>query len=147
MGLFEALEQAAGLTTATPGAAGASPSATAVAAVGAVVKMVQAQPGGVTGVIQRFESAGLGGVVGSWVGAGANQNVSPQQVQSTLGAGPVGQVAQDLGVSHDEAAGHIAQFLPLILGHLGAGGQSPTGGGLAELAGLVSTFAGGKAPG
>ena len=138
MGFFDALEEAAGIGD------GAGQAGAAQGAVGAVLRMLQTQPGGIMGVIQKFESAGLGGVAQSWLG-GAKQPVSPGQVQSALGAGPVADVAQNLGVSPDQAAGHIAQFLPMILGHLSPNGQPPAGGGLGEIEGLLSRFGGGQA--
>jgi uncharacterized protein YidB (DUF937 family) len=139
MGLFDTLENAAGLGAANGQSGGSAGGAASI--IGAVIQMVQAQPGGIGGVIQKFESAGLGGVAQSWISSGANQSVSPDQVHSALGDGPVSQVAQQLGVSHGEAAGHIAQFLPLILDHLSPGGQPAAGGGLGELTGLLSRFA------
>jgi uncharacterized protein YidB (DUF937 family) len=134
MGLFDTLEQVAGIGGST-GSGSAQQGA-----IGAVIQMVQSQPGGITGVIQKFETAGLGGVAQSWLLPGANQTVSPDQVQSALGEGPVGQVAQQLGISQGQAAGHIAQFLPMIMDHLSPNGQSPAGGGLSELTGLLSRF-------
>lgn len=136
MGLFGSLEEAIG--GGAPQTSGLQP-ATVIAS---VVQMIQAQPGGIAGVVQRFKSAGLGGVVQSWLGSGANQPLSPGQVQSTLGPAPVGQVATSLGVSHDQAASHIAQFLPLVLDHLTPGGQSPSGAGFGDLGGLLSRLGG-----
>ena len=133
MGLFDTLENVAGLGG-TGGQAGSTGAPQAV--IRAIIQMVQAQPDGIAGVIQKFESAGMGGAAKSWLSTGANQPVSPDQVHSALGDGPVGQVAQQLGVPPGEAAGHIAKFLPAILDHL-----SPAAGGLSELTGLLSRFA------
>jgi uncharacterized protein YidB (DUF937 family) len=138
MGLFDSLEAMAGIGQPTGQVGTATGSAAVIAA---VIQMVQAQPGGIMGVVQKFESAGLGGVAQSWLSTGSNQTVSPDQVQSALGEAPVGQVAQQLGVSQGDAAGRIAQFLPMILNHLSPGGQAPTGGGLGELTGLLNRFA------
>jgi uncharacterized protein YidB (DUF937 family) len=138
MGLFDTLEQFAGLEQS--GGQTTVGGTTQQGAIGAVIQMLQAQPGGIAGVIQKFESAGFGGLAQSWLSTGSNQSVSPDQVQSALGAGPVGQVARQLGVSQDQAAGHIAQFLPLILAHLSPNGQAPSGSGFSELTGLLSRF-------
>ena len=135
MNLFQTLEDAAGL--------GAAPSATSSpppGVVAAIIQMLQSQPGGIPGVIQRFEGAGLGGLVQSWLGSGANQPVGPEQVEHALGQAPIGQVANQLGVSQGQAASHIAQFLPLILDHLSPNGQPPAGAGLGELQTLLSRF-------
>lgn len=134
MGILESLEQAAGVAGAAPqGGSGV---------VGAVIQMLQSQPGGISGIIQQFQAAGLGGLASSWLGGGANQAVSSQQVQSALGAGPVAQVAEQLGVSHDQAAGHIAQLLPMIIDHLSPNGSAPAGSGTSELGDLLARFTG-----
>ena len=135
MNLFQTLDDAAGLA--------AAPSATVSAPSGvlpAIIQMLQSQPGGIPGVIRQFEAAGLGGGIQSWLGTGANQPVGPEQVEQALGQGPIGQVANQLGVSQGQAASHIAQFLPLILDHLSPNGQAPAGAGLGELQTLLSRF-------
>ncbi len=138
MGLFDSLEQAAGLGgQGIEGGGGGNP-----AAMGAVAQMLQSQPGGIGGILQKFEGAGLGGAAQSWLGGGQNQTVSPDQVQGALGPDAVGQVAGQLGVPPDQAAGHIAQFLPMIMDHLSPSGQAPAGGGGGELQSLISHFAG-----
>ena len=108
--------------------------------VGAVLQMLQGQPGGVGGVLSGFERAGLGGVAQSWIHEGPNQPVSPDQVTQALGPGPVGDLASRLGVTHQEAAGHLSQLLPQIVDHLSPGGQAPGDGGLGALGGLLSHF-------
>ena len=138
MGLFDALEQAAGMGGEAQGQAAAPEGA-----VGAVAQMLQSHPGGIGGMLQQFESAGLGGVAQSWLGGGANQSVSPDQIQGALGAGPVAQVASQLGVPPEEAAGHIAQFLPMIMDHLSPNGQAPSGATSGALQGLIAHFGAG----
>ena len=153
MGLFDELAQAAGMGGQNPQAqdqqaqgddAGAGAPG---GAVGAVISMLQSHPGGIGGVMQQFESSGLSGVAQSWLGGGQNQAVSPDQVQSALGPGAIGQVASMLGVSQDQAASHVSQFLPMIMDHLSPGGQAPAGGGFGELEGLMSRFTGGQPTG
>jgi uncharacterized protein YidB (DUF937 family) len=139
MSLFDELERAAGL-----GGSGSGPAPAGV--VGAVTQLVQSYPGGIGGMVQAFERAGLGGVAQSWTGTGQNQAVSGAQIHSVLGSGLVEQVAAQVGVAPDQAAGHIAQFLPLILDHLTPGGQVPAGSGLAEIEGLLSRFLTPQAP-
>lgn len=104
----------------------------------AVLQIIQAQPGGIAGVLQKFEAGGLSSMVQSWLSGSVNQSITPAQVQSVLGDRAVGQVAQQLGVSHDQAAGYIAQFLPLVSDHLTPKGRAPAGGGLQEIGGLLS---------
>ena len=137
MGLMDLIEQAGGGQSGGGQGGGGQPGA-----IGAVLQMLQSQPGGLQGVVQKLEGAGLGGAAQSWLGEGQNQQVSPDQVQSALGPDAVGQVAGQLGTGQGEAAGHIAQFLPMIMDHLGSSGQLPSGGGMGELQGLLSKFTG-----
>ena len=146
MGLFDELEGAAGSLLGGQGQAGAAAQGGQGGAgqggvVGAILQMVQQQPGGVNGVISSFEHAGLGGVVQSWISGGQNQAVSPGQVQQALGSGPMGAIASQLGVNNDQAANHLAQFLPQIMDHLSPGGQPPADGGMGALGGLLEKFA------
>lgn len=132
MSLFQSLEAAAGL-----GSAQGQPAAPP-GVLSAILQMVQSQPGGVDGIIERFETAGLGGAVQSWIGPGTNHRIDGGQVQSILGSEVVSRVATQLGVSSGEASSHIAQFLPLILDHLSPQGRLPAGGGGCGLASLLA---------
>ena len=142
MGLMDMLTGAMGGAGAGGGEAGAAGGQANI--VGAIVGMLQNQPGGVGGVLEKFQQSGLGGVAQSWMGSGDNQQVSPDQVHQALGPDAVNDVAGRLGVPPDEAAGHISQFLPQIMDHISPGGQAPAGGGLGALSGLLSQFGGAR---
>jgi uncharacterized protein YidB (DUF937 family) len=58
------------------------------------------QNGGLAGIISKFEHGGMVDEVGSWVGTGANIPISGNQLQEILGTGSIGQIAQQLGLSH-----------------------------------------------
>ncbi len=107
-----------------------------------LLNVVNSYPGGVSGVLEAFHKQGLGGVVSSWVSTGANQAVSPEQVQSALGNQQVQEVASKLGVSPQDASSHIAQWLPAVIDHLTPNGQVPAGGSnLMEMgAGLIKAL-------
>jgi uncharacterized protein YidB (DUF937 family) len=134
MGMFDALEgQLVGEAMQNFG--GSQP------AVASILQMIQSQPGGISGLAQKFEEGGLGDVAKSWIGGGQNIPVSPQQVQATLGPDAVGQVAQQMGVSHEEASNHLAQLLPQIVNHLTPNGQAPAQNELLSMGeGLLSSF-------
>ena len=84
--------------------------------------------GGLGGLLQRFQSAGLGDVVGSWIGTGANAPISPDQVKSALGDGLLRTLAEHAGLDEDEAASHLSGLLPQLVDRLTPGGQVPTNG-------------------
>lgn len=90
----------------------------------AVAEML-GQEGALAGLISKFEQAGLGSVVQSWIGGGPNQAVSGAQITSALGSDFVSDVAGKIGVQPDDAAGQLAQFLPQIINQLTPDGQAP----------------------
>ena len=55
--------------------------------------------GGLGGLLDKFTHAGAGDAAGSWVGSGANQPVSPDQVTQALGPDVISQIAAQLGIS------------------------------------------------
>ena len=84
--------------------------------------------GGLGGLLQRFQGAGLGSAVASWLGAGPNAPVSPDDVKSALGDGPLRTLAEHAGLGEDEAAGHLSTLLPQLIDKLTPNGQLPSNG-------------------
>ncbi|MFC5523306.1 YidB family protein [Polaromonas jejuensis] len=84
--------------------------------------------GGLGGLVSKFEQAGLGGAINSWIGGGPNQPVSGEQITSALGAGTISDIAARLGVAPDQAAGQLSQMLPGLINHLTPDGQAPAQG-------------------
>ena len=83
------------------------------------------QNGGLPGIIGKLQSGGLAQQVGSWIGTGQNMTVSGSQLQEVLGSGSIGQIAQQLGMSHGDASSNLAQMLPQIIDKLTPHGQIP----------------------
>ncbi|WP_292072839.1 YidB family protein [Brevundimonas sp. UBA7534] len=79
--------------------------------------------GGVGGLAEKFGQAGLGDVVGSWIGKGANAGISAEQIAAVLGSGPLADFAQKLGVSPQQASETLAGLLPEAIDRLTPGGQ------------------------
>ncbi|MBL0938245.1 MAG: DUF937 domain-containing protein [Gemmatimonadaceae bacterium] len=94
----------------------------------AAITLVQ-QNGGIEGLVQKFQSGGLGDVVQSWVGTGANTAVSGAQLERVLGADSVASVASQAGVSPSEASNGLAAVLPELVNQLTPGGSIPTNSG------------------
>ena len=83
------------------------------------------QNGGLPGIISKFEHGGMVEQAGSWVGTGENIPITGNQLQEILGTGSIGQIAQQLGLSHGDASSGLAQVLPQIIDHLTPNGQLP----------------------
>jgi len=84
--------------------------------------------GGLGDLIGRFTQGGLGDVIGSWIGHGQNAPISGDQLSNVLGSDVIGQLAQQLGLSHGEVAGQLSQILPQAIDRLTPQGQAPAGG-------------------
>ena len=112
--------------------------------VSSVMQMINNQPGGLAGLLQRFHEKGLGGLVSSWVSTGQNLPVSAEQLQQVLGSERVRELAAKAGISPETASSHLAQLLPMIVDRLTPNGQLPPSGslldsGLSMLKGLGKT--------
>lgn len=88
-----------------------------------VLNMIQNQPGGLGGLLQQFQQAGLGRQAASWVGAGENMPISGDQLQSALGSGQLADIASQLGLSPGQASGALAGILPHLIDQLTPDGQ------------------------
>lgn len=84
--------------------------------------------GGLQGLIEQFSQAGLGNLMQSWIGTGANLPISADQLQQALGSANIGALAQQLGTSPGDVSGQLAQVLPGLVDKLTPDGQVPQGG-------------------
>ena len=84
--------------------------------------------GGLGGIMAKFQQAGLGDAVGSWVGHGENQSMSGDQLTDVLGSDAMAGLAEKLGMSQGDAAGQLSSILPGLIDKLTPGGQAPAGG-------------------
>jgi uncharacterized protein YidB (DUF937 family) len=83
------------------------------------------QNGGVGGVLDKFRQGGFADHADSWQSTGQNMPISGNALQEVLGSGAIGQIAQQLGLSHGEAAGGLAQMLPQLIDKMTPNGQIP----------------------
>jgi uncharacterized protein YidB (DUF937 family) len=84
--------------------------------------------GGLGGLASKFQQAGMGDAMNSWIGGGDNHAVNGDQISSALGPDTIGDIASKLGMSHGDAAGQLSQILPGLINHLTPHGQAPEGG-------------------
>lgn len=79
-----------------------------------------------SGLLEGLTKAGLGDHAQSWVGTGENKEVTGAQVQQALPDDTLRQVAEENGVSPEQAADQIAQVLPRAVDKLTPQGEVPT---------------------
>lgn len=81
------------------------------------------QSGGLGQILSQLQNSGLQEQVGSWLGNGANQQVSGQQLQDALGSDMLGQLAGQLGMGQGDVAGQLANMLPGLVDKVSPNGQ------------------------
>ncbi|MBT2384950.1 DUF937 domain-containing protein [Streptomyces sp. ISL-11] len=80
-----------------------------------------------SGLLNQLREGGLGGKVESWVGKGANESVSGPEVAQALPVQALDRVAQQEGVTPEQAADRIADALPGVVDRLTPNGEVPQG--------------------
>jgi uncharacterized protein YidB (DUF937 family) len=88
------------------------------------------QTGGLSGLVQAFQNAGLGEIVNSWLSTGENLPVSAEQISRALGSDQIAHIAGQLGISDAQASGGLAELLPQLVDRLTPNGEVPAGGDL-----------------
>jgi uncharacterized protein YidB (DUF937 family) len=88
------------------------------------LQMLQ-QNGGIEGLLAKFQQAGMGQQAQSWIGTGQNMPITPDALSQIFGRGQLSQIAQQMGMSPDEAAGGLSQALPQVVDQMTPGGQIP----------------------
>ena len=81
--------------------------------------------GGIQGVVAQLEQQGLGGTVRSWVGTGANQPITPDQIHQVFGSSMVSELAAKVGISPQDLASRLSAVLPQAVDKLTPGGIVP----------------------
>lgn len=79
-------------------------------------------PNGLQGILNQLNDSGLGGQVNSWLGRGANQPISIDELRSALSDQQVRDLAQKMGVPVDQVLELLAGQLPQAVDQ-----QSPDG--------------------
>ena len=102
--------------------------------------------GGLGDLIGRFTQGGLGDVIGSWIGPGRNTPISGDQLSHVLGSDTISDLAAQLGLSNEEAAGQLSQMLPQVVDRLTPQGHAPAEGlgGMDDLLAQLSQLSQGR---
>lgn len=127
-----------------PGGAAAAGGLDPQMLMGVVVTLIN-NAGGLPGILAKLQAAGLGEAVQSWVGTGANQPVSADQIGGALGSDLMGMLAQQLGGNTQQAAGTLADLLPGLIDQLTPQGRLPADNGMGALGALLGGSGGGNA--
>jgi len=122
LGSLDALLGGAGAGTQSPGQ---GPGAGGLADVMGGLLANDGAAGGLGGLVSKFEQAGLGDVVGSWVGNGENKQIAPDQVQGALGSEAISGMAARLGINAQTLLPLLASLLPVLINQFTPHGRVP----------------------
>jgi uncharacterized protein YidB (DUF937 family) len=81
---------------------------------------------GLNDLLKQFEQSGQGDVAKSWVGTGANKQISPADLEKTLGHDTVKSLADQAGLSSLDLLSGLSQHLPGMVDHMTPQGRVPT---------------------
>ena len=82
--------------------------------------------GGLQKIMSGLEHQGAGAQASSWVAKGENQPVTGQQMKDAVGVDQLAQIAEKLGVSHDQAAEVLAKVIPHVVDKASPDGAMPS---------------------
>ncbi|MHA6306835.1 YidB family protein [Hafnia paralvei] len=94
------------------------------------IKVIMAwveQQGGISALIEKFKSQGLGSIIESWIGTGNNQPISGEQVQNVFSIESITALASSLGINTENASQLLATYLPKLIDGLSPNGEIPQG--------------------
>jgi uncharacterized protein YidB (DUF937 family) len=74
--------------------------------------------GGISGLLNNAQSHGLGSIVQSWIGTGANQPIAEGHLQSVVGQDRINELAARAGVPPTIAAAALSRILPIVVDKL-----------------------------
>jgi uncharacterized protein YidB (DUF937 family) len=80
-----------------------------------VVNDIIEKHGGLQGVVNQFETNGLGPTVKSWISTGPNQPISSDALQRALGPELLQQLSARSGMSMQDLTQKLTQVLPQIV--------------------------------
>lgn len=85
---------------------------------GALEALAGGGEGGIDGPARRFQGAGLGDAIASWIGTGSNQAVEPSQLDRTLRGSPLEEIASRADLGGIAGAAALAALLPKLIDRL-----------------------------
>jgi uncharacterized protein YidB (DUF937 family) len=81
--------------------------------------------GGLKKILAGLQAKGLSSEADSWVRPGANEPIDGAQLREVVGDEEIGRIAQQLGVSEEEAAEYVARVLPDVVDQATPAGELP----------------------
>jgi uncharacterized protein YidB (DUF937 family) len=81
--------------------------------------------GGLGGLLEQMQRAGLGDQARSWVATGQNMPISPNELGQIFGQGGVEEIARQANLTPQQTSEGLSELLPDVVDHLTPDGQMP----------------------
>ncbi|HLK83345.1 MAG TPA: YidB family protein [Xanthobacteraceae bacterium] len=81
--------------------------------------------GGLNDLVRRLQQSGLHEEANSWIGAGPNKTIAPNDLAKALGDDQINAMMQHSGLSRDELLEGLSRHLPQVVDQLTPNGKVP----------------------
>ena len=101
------------------------------------------QPNGldIAALIGKFQQDGLGDIVGSWLGDGANRGIDGGAIENAFGAEKIGEAASTMGVDSNSLVSGLTDVIPQLVDKASSGGNLlDAAGGMSGIADMAKKF-------
>jgi uncharacterized protein YidB (DUF937 family) len=78
------------------------------------------------GLVEQLRGRGFGDQVDSWIGAGQNKHIAPQDMARALGPDAINELEQHTGLPRDQLLDELSHELPDSIDHVTPGGRLPS---------------------
>ena len=83
--------------------------------------------GGLGGLLKQFQQNGQGEIANSWVGTGANRDISESDMAKSIGMDDIDTLSKHTGLSRDDLLSGLRRELPGAIDELTPDGCVPSG--------------------
>jgi uncharacterized protein YidB (DUF937 family) len=112
---------------------------------GVMALVLSPEHGGLDGLVKKFEQAGMGDVIKSWISTGPNPAINGDQLHSALGPDLVAKLAGAAGIKPEDLMKQLSAHLPGVIDKLTPNGAAPSGDSLQKgLTDVLGGLLGGK---
>ena len=80
-----------------------------------MVSQLVTESGGLDGLVEKFNAAGFGDTIKSWLSPGSPRSITPDQIQKVLGVSEVQSLASKFGYDTNQVTSNLASHLPEMI--------------------------------
>ena len=81
--------------------------------------------GGQGHLLNKFRQGGLEDIINSWIGAGSNKPIAPNQLHEALGAETVNDLSRETGMPQGDLLTQLSRLLPGVVDKITPDGRLP----------------------